>query len=49
MMIETEKYTIYQGDCFEVLKTMPENSVDAVITDIPYDKATGKHCQTEKD
>jgi DNA modification methylase len=24
------------GDCLEVLKTMPENSVDAVVTDPPY-------------
>ena len=27
---------IYQGDCLEVMKTLPDNSVDAVITDPPY-------------
>ena len=27
---------IIQGDCLEVLKTLPENSVDLVITDPPY-------------
>jgi DNA modification methylase len=27
---------ILQGDCLEVLKTLPDNSVDAVITDPPY-------------
>lgn len=27
---------IYQGDCLEVMKTLPENSVDAVITSPPY-------------
>jgi len=27
---------IYLGDCKEVLKTFPENSVDSVITDCPY-------------
>ena len=25
------------GDCLEVMKKMPENSVDLVLTDIPYD------------
>ena len=27
---------LYLGDCIEVMKTLPENSVDAVITDPPY-------------
>jgi site-specific DNA-methyltransferase (adenine-specific) len=27
---------IHHGDCLEVLKTMPDNSVDAVVTDPPY-------------
>lgn len=27
---------IYQGDCLEVLKTLPDNSVDSVVTDPPY-------------
>ena len=30
--------TIYQGDCLEVMKTLPDNSVDAVITSPPYNK-----------
>ena len=29
-------YTLYQGDCLEYMKTMPDKSVDAVITDPPY-------------
>jgi DNA modification methylase len=24
------------GDCFEVLKTLPADSVDAIVTDPPY-------------
>ena len=28
--------TIYHGDCIEVLKTLPDCSVDAVVTDPPY-------------
>ena len=27
---------IHVGDCIEVMKTMPENSVDSVVTDCPY-------------
>lgn len=28
--------TIHHGDCLEVLRQMPDNSVDAVVTDPPY-------------
>ena len=27
---------IYQGDCLESLKTFPDNSIDAIVTDPPY-------------
>lgn len=27
---------LYQGDCLEVLKTLPDNSVDLLLTDPPY-------------
>lgn len=27
---------LYLGDCFEVLRTLPEGSVDSVVTDPPY-------------
>lgn len=30
------KAEIYTGDCVEVLQTLPDNSVDAVISDPPY-------------
>lgn len=29
-------YKIYLGDCLEVMKTIPDNSIDAVICDPPY-------------
>ncbi len=29
-------YTLHMGDCLEYLKTLPDGSVDAVITDPPY-------------
>lgn len=28
--------TILQGDCLDILKTMPESSVDSIVTDPPY-------------
>jgi site-specific DNA-methyltransferase (adenine-specific) len=28
--------TLHLGDCLDVLKTLPENSVDAIVTDPPY-------------
>lgn len=31
-----ENLTIYQGDCIEVMGKLPENSVDAIVTDPPY-------------
>ena len=27
---------IYQGDCLEVMKSIPDKSVDMILTDIPY-------------
>ena len=32
----TERYQLHHGDCLEILRTMPDNSVDAVVTDPPY-------------
>ena len=37
-------YTLYQGDCLEVMPTLEANSVDTVITDPPYGLGfMGKH------
>jgi site-specific DNA-methyltransferase (adenine-specific) len=32
---------VLEGDCLEVLKRVPDNSVDAVVTDPPYDLTSG--------
>ena len=29
--------TLHLGDCLEVMKSIPDKSVDAVITDPPYE------------
>ena len=33
---QTEHGTLYCGDCLAVLKTLPDNSVDSIVTDPPY-------------
>ena len=30
------RVTLYRGDCNEILPTLAENSIDAIITDPPY-------------
>lgn len=32
------KFQLYQGDCLEVMKQIPDGSVDMILTDIPYDE-----------
>jgi DNA modification methylase len=34
--------TIIQGDCLEIMKQLPDNCVDLVLTDPPYDAKTHK-------
>jgi site-specific DNA-methyltransferase (adenine-specific) len=33
--------TLLQGDCLEKLKELPDNSVDSIVTDPPYNLTTG--------
>lgn len=32
----TDRYTLYEGDCLDILTTLKPQSVDAIIADIPY-------------
>jgi DNA modification methylase len=34
--IETDRYSLYLGDCLSILPTLAAGSVDAVVTDPPY-------------
>ncbi len=34
-----EKYLLIKGDCFEKLKEIPDNSIDLILTDPPYNIA----------
>ena len=33
---QDDQTTVYHGDCIEVMRNMPEDSVDAIVTDPPY-------------
>lgn len=35
-VIELDGVRVFQGDCRDVLRTLPDNSVDSVVTDPPY-------------
>ena len=37
---------LHQGDCLEVMKNIPENSVDIIIADLPYGRF--KHLDWDK-
>lgn len=34
--------TLYHGDCIETMRSMPEGSVDSIVTDPPYNLSSGK-------
>jgi DNA modification methylase len=36
MITDGESYWLHQGDCLEVMKTLPSGSVDMVMCDLPY-------------
>ena len=35
-MFENSDYELWQGDCLELMKDIPDKSVDCIITDLPY-------------
>lgn len=42
---EDDLVTLYRGDCLEVLRELPNNSVDSVVTDPPYGLSDMKPAQ----
>ena len=34
--IETERYKLYHGDCLELMKDIPDKSIDMILCDLPY-------------
>ena len=35
-MFENSNYELWQGDCLELMKDIPDKSVDCIVTDLPY-------------
>lgn len=33
---QDDQVTLYHGDCIDVMRTMPDNSIDSIVTDPPY-------------
>lgn len=46
MNVITERYSLYEGDCLELMKTFPDNHFSTVLTDPPY--GLGKQPDTVK-
>ena len=36
MKIKTDNYEIYKGDCLELMKNIPDKSIDMILCDLPY-------------
>lgn len=41
MEIEALQSGVYLGDCYELIKKIPDKSIDLIITDPPYEFGTG--------
>ena len=42
MLIQGENYKLYNGNCLDVMKEIPNKSVDMILCDLPYEKLTAK-------
>ena len=36
MMIDKGNYKLYKGDCLEIMKQIPDESIDMILCDLPY-------------
>ena len=37
-----ERYKLYNGDCLELMKDIPGNSIDMILCDLPYEVSAEK-------
>ena len=42
MKIKTDNYEIYKGDCLEMMKSIPDKSIDMILCDLPYGTTRNK-------
>lgn len=51
ILMGAENFSLKQGDCLSVMKSLPDNSVDSVVTDPPYHLTSvsrGSHAASQK-
>jgi len=50
MKIESKNYSLIKGDCLQLMKQLEDESVDAVVTDPPYQylNTKNKDCEFDK-
>lgn len=41
MLVETEEYKLFKGDFLDIIKAIPNDSIDLVVTDPPYKVISG--------
>lgn len=41
-MIEIENVQLYKGDCLEIMKDIPDKSIDMILCDLPYEVSAEK-------
>lgn len=42
MKIKTDNYEIYKDDCLEMMKSIPDKSIDMILCDLPYGTTRNK-------
>ena len=40
--MEIKPNNIYQGDCLELMKSIPDKSIDMILADLPYGTTRNK-------
>ena len=42
MIVNKENYKLYQGNCLDIMKNIPDKSIDMVLCDLPYGTTRNK-------
>ena len=42
MQIITDRYSLFQGDCLDIMKDIPDKSIDMILCDLPYQLINAK-------
>lgn len=42
MQVTTDRYSLFKGDCLEIMKDIPNKSIDMILCDLPYQMINAK-------